>query len=85
MLREITLESLPTEPTSENGFIPTNKIRFDEDVEAWKNTRGFRDYALFLRRLNQSVTSILLPWEGGKPSEVYPAVLEPRLSANHYT
>ena len=85
MLREITLESLPTEPTSENGFIPTNKIRFDEDVATWKNTRGFQDYTLFLRRLDQSVTGVLLPWDGGEPSEVYPDLLKPRLSANSLT
>ena len=83
MLREIPIGSLPAEPSSENGDLPTNKIRFDEDVEAWKNTRGFQDYALFLRRLNQSVTGVLLPWEGDEPREVYPDLHKPRLSADH--
>ncbi|EJD39044.1 Phosphotyrosyl phosphatase activator [Auricularia subglabra TFB-10046 SS5] len=35
---------------------PTLKIRTDEDVELWKHTRGFRDYAHFVRRLNDAVT-----------------------------
>ncbi|KAH9917275.1 Phosphotyrosyl phosphatase activator [Fomitopsis serialis] len=35
--------------------VPTTKIRTDEDVVYWKRTRGYQDFGLFLRRLNESV------------------------------
>ncbi|KAH7101968.1 Phosphotyrosyl phosphatase activator [Auriculariales sp. MPI-PUGE-AT-0066] len=35
--------------------IPVTRIRTDEDVEIFKQTTGFRDYALFVRRLNDAV------------------------------
>jgi len=34
---------------------PVTRIRTDEDVETWKRTTGFRDYAVFVRRLNDAV------------------------------
>ena len=38
------------------------KIKTDDDVHAWKLTRGYQDYELFLRRLNESVVGRFLPW-----------------------
>lgn len=42
--------------------VPTQKIKTEEDVEVWRLTRGYGDYALFLRRLNESVVGSFLPW-----------------------
>ena len=50
---------------------PTAKIKQDEDVEIWRNSKSYRDYAIFLRRLNESVVGCYLPWESaGQPSKV---------------
>ncbi|KAL4074734.1 hypothetical protein V8B97DRAFT_1868004 [Scleroderma yunnanense] len=35
--------------------LPQQKIHTDEDITAWKRTRGYRDYWLFLLRLNEAV------------------------------
>jgi len=40
---------------------PEQKIRCDEDVAHWKHTTGYRDYQLFLRRLNESVVGYTVP------------------------
>jgi serine/threonine-protein phosphatase 2A activator len=40
---------------------PTLKIHLDRDVQHWRETRGYQDYALFLNRLNESVVGHLLP------------------------
>lgn len=56
-LRAITVhESLKVDP-------PVTKIRTDEDVVYWKMTRGYQDFGLFLRRLNESVVGFSLPYE----------------------
>lgn len=34
---------------------PVTRIRVEEDVDTWKLTQGFRDYAQFIRRLNDAV------------------------------
>lgn len=40
---------------------PEQKIRCDEDVAHWRHTTGYRDYQLFLRRLNESVVGYTVP------------------------
>ncbi|KIY62162.1 Phosphotyrosyl phosphatase activator [Cylindrobasidium torrendii FP15055 ss-10] len=40
---------------------PSSKIQSDDDVQAWKTTRGYADYALFLRRLTRSVVGQSFP------------------------
>ncbi|OBZ72019.1 Serine/threonine-protein phosphatase 2A activator 1 [Grifola frondosa] len=55
-LRHISLSDLRPDDA------PTPKIRSDEDVEAWKFTRGYQDYGLFLRRLCESVVGYTLPF-----------------------
>ncbi|EPS94520.1 hypothetical protein FOMPIDRAFT_1169651 [Fomitopsis schrenkii] len=42
---------------------PVTRIRTDEDVMYWKTTRGYQDFGLFLRRLNESVMGFNLPYE----------------------
>ncbi|KAK7691199.1 hypothetical protein QCA50_006302 [Cerrena zonata] len=42
---------------------PKLRIKLDEDVELWKRTRGYSDYGLFLRRLNESVVGQFLPYD----------------------
>ena len=49
---------------------PTARIKLDDDVERWRNSKSYRDYAIFLRRLNESVVGRYLPWESGQPSKV---------------
>ena len=55
-LRAIAVESL------DPADVPTLRIKTDDDVRAWKLTRGYQDYGLFLRRLNESVVGHFLPW-----------------------
>lgn len=40
---------------------PTSRVRTDNDVLAWKSTRGYQNYLLFLRRLSVSVIGHALP------------------------
>ncbi|KAA1467275.1 Phosphotyrosyl phosphatase activator [Dentipellis sp. KUC8613] len=53
---------------------PTTKIKTDADVEYWRHTRGYRDYGVFLRRLNESVVGLSLPFEE-PPSAAVQAVV----------
>ncbi|KAG7444642.1 Phosphotyrosyl phosphatase activator [Guyanagaster necrorhizus] len=62
-LRRIPLSEVP------NLQLPTQKIQSDEAVEAWKTTRGYQDYALYLRRLNEAVVGCTLPWENPNTSQ----------------
>ncbi|KAF9034493.1 Phosphotyrosyl phosphatase activator [Hymenopellis radicata] len=48
--------------------VPSQKIHSDYDVEAWKGTQGYKDYALYLRRLNEAVVGCYLPLEGTSAS-----------------
>ncbi|PSS34024.1 hypothetical protein PHLCEN_2v1928 [Hermanssonia centrifuga] len=57
LLRRILISTF-----SDIDTTPTQKIRTDEDVEAWRLTRGYQDFGLFLRRLNESVVGYVLPW-----------------------
>lgn len=47
--------------------LPIPKIRTDNDIETWKTTRGYQDYALFLQRLNEAVVGVYLPWVNPEP------------------
>lgn len=49
---------------------PTQKIRTDEDLDLWRTTTGYRDFAVFLRRLSESVVGYTLPWSPPSQSEV---------------
>ncbi|KAH7869396.1 uncharacterized protein C8R40DRAFT_1163575 [Lentinula edodes] len=42
--------------------LPTKKNFDEEDVEIWRRTQGFRDLIIFLRRLNEAVVGITIPW-----------------------
>ena len=63
-LRKVDASSLEPADT------PVLRIKTDEDVEAWKHTRGYRDYGLFLRRLAESVVGYTLPYEDPEPDPV---------------
>ena len=54
-LRQIPLSDLDTLKS------PELKICYDEDVAHWKDTAGYHDYQLFLRRLNESVVGYTVP------------------------
>jgi len=56
-LRKIELGDLEA-----SGTYPSPKIRTDADVELWKTTQSYRDYGLFLQRLNEAVVGVYLPW-----------------------
>ncbi|EKM57864.1 uncharacterized protein PHACADRAFT_50310, partial [Phanerochaete carnosa HHB-10118-sp] len=64
-LRHVTIGEL------EKLSRPRQRIRTEEDVQAWKLTRGYQDYGLFLRRLNGSVVGHFLPWSS---PTAYPAI-----------
>ncbi|RPD54795.1 PTPA-domain-containing protein [Lentinus tigrinus ALCF2SS1-7] len=54
---------------------PVLRIKTDEDVEAWKHTRGYQDYGLFLRRLAESVVGHTLPYEDPEPDAAASAII----------
>ncbi|KZT27229.1 Phosphotyrosyl phosphatase activator [Neolentinus lepideus HHB14362 ss-1] len=57
LLRQISVSDI------HQAHPPVLKIRSDQDVETWKHTRGYRNYAIFLQGLNESVVGIFLPWQ----------------------
>ena len=63
-LRDIPLANVRTLET------PGLKIKTDHDVEIWRTTRSYQDYAIFLRRLNEAVSGKFLPWSPPNPSQV---------------
>ncbi|KAI0068967.1 Phosphotyrosyl phosphatase activator [Artomyces pyxidatus] len=69
-LRHISIEDV-----SHMRTLPSTKIHTDSDVELWKRTSGYRDYGIFLRRLNEAVVGYELPWTSSSPSEAAKAVL----------
>ena len=64
-LRHISIDTV-----SKLESTPSQKIRLDEDLDAWRTTTGYRDYSVFLRRLNESVVGYFLPWSSSTPTEV---------------
>ncbi|KAJ3838191.1 serine/threonine-protein phosphatase 2A activator 1 [Lentinula raphanica] len=48
---------------------PTKKIFIEEDVETWRRTQSYQDLNVFLRRLNEAVVGIQLPWSSQSPSQ----------------
>ncbi|KAJ7887574.1 PTPA-domain-containing protein [Mycena olivaceomarginata] len=62
-LREIPLASVSALD------LPTLKIQTDEDVDTWRQSRSYQDYAIFLRRLNESVVGRDIPTTDTSPSE----------------
>jgi hypothetical protein len=57
LLRHISLSQVLSLPEP-----PTAQIKTDDDLEHWKSMQSYRDYILFLRRLNESVVGTCLPW-----------------------
>lgn len=64
-LRQVPIGELAKLP------LPRQVIKTEDDVHAWKLTRGYQDYGLFLRRLNESVVGHFLPWSS---PESHPAI-----------
>lgn len=48
--------------------LPQKKIHTDDDVVAWHKTRGYRDFWLFLLRLNEAVVNHAVPRVDGSCS-----------------
>ncbi|KAJ4466241.1 hypothetical protein J3R30DRAFT_3311198 [Lentinula aciculospora] len=46
---------------------PTQKISSEEDVEIWRQTQSYGDLITFLRRLNEAVVGISMPWSSDSP------------------
>lgn len=59
-LRKITVAELVQ--------FPQQKIHTDDDVVAWHKTRGYRDFWLFLLRLNEAVVNHAVPRADGSCS-----------------
>ncbi|KAG6877954.1 hypothetical protein C0993_001572 [Termitomyces sp. T159_Od127] len=68
-LRKIPLSELA------NLGVAGPKIKTDGDVVAWKTKQSYQDYAVFLRRLNESVVGQSLPWTSS-PSQAITRTLE---------
>ncbi|KAF8824694.1 hypothetical protein HHX47_DHR7000444 [Lentinula edodes] len=62
-LRRVTL------PEIHSIQLPAKKILNEEDVEIWLRTQGFRDLIIFLRRLNEAVVGVTVPWSSELPSQ----------------
>lgn len=56
-MRSIPLQALSSLP----GI--SLKIKFDEDVDLWRTTSGYRDYTQFLTRLTSSVRGVFMPYQ----------------------
>ncbi|KAI0656450.1 hypothetical protein C8Q70DRAFT_1011822 [Cubamyces menziesii] len=69
-LREIPVSTLAS------AAPPVLRIKTDEDVELWKQTRGYQDYGLFLRRLAESVVGYELPYSDPNPDKGVSAIIE---------
>ena len=65
-LRGISLSEVASLPA-----VPTTKIRTDDDLEHWKSMQSYRDYIIYLRRLNDSVVGTSLPWIPKRHSQVW--------------
>ncbi|EGO24892.1 hypothetical protein SERLADRAFT_349062 [Serpula lacrymans var. lacrymans S7.9] len=63
-LRHVTISEI-----TEYAALPVQKIHSDHDVDYWKTTKGYRDYALFLRRLNEAVVGHMLLWTPSASSQ----------------
>ncbi|KAG8894963.1 Serine/threonine-protein phosphatase 2A activator 1, partial [Tulasnella sp. 403] len=59
--------TLPPQPTP-----PEQRIKTDEDVQAWTTTQGYIDYGLFIRRLAEARSTALL--QSLLPSELHAAI-----------
>ena len=59
----VSLPLLPEIPVERLSSLvpPQNRIRTEDDVLVWKTTKGYQNYLLFLRRLNESVVGRVLP------------------------
>lgn len=62
---QIPLSSLPQPLLS-----PVPAIKSEEDVHIWHKTRGYRNYGLFIRRLNEAVVGHELGEAGEDHSQV---------------
>ncbi|KAK2467238.1 hypothetical protein APHAL10511_000787 [Amanita phalloides] len=69
-LREIPLSQVTTLSPS----APT--IKLDDDVEKWRKSKSYADYAIFLRRLNESVVGYFLPWDSSRPSKAVDSLIK---------
>ncbi|KAG6865390.1 hypothetical protein C0991_002971 [Blastosporella zonata] len=68
-LRRVSLSELST------LRFPAPTIKTDDDLLAWKTKRSYQDYAIFLRRLNESVVGQFLPLTSS-PSEAITRTLD---------
>ncbi|KAJ7068802.1 hypothetical protein C8F01DRAFT_1018396 [Mycena amicta] len=55
---------------------PTLKIQTDDDVETWRRSRSYQDYAIFLRRLNESVVGQDIPEADPSTSKAIEGIME---------
>jgi hypothetical protein len=65
LLRHITIDAVALLPEK-----PIQKIRTDEDLAVWRTTTGYRDFVIFLQRLNEAVVGHMLPWSLSSSSQV---------------
>lgn len=60
---------------AELAELPQPNIRTDDDVAVWHKTRGYRDYWLFLLRLNEAVANHEIPGTDGSCSPTAAALI----------
>ena len=65
-----TLPPLPHFNNFKNLEPPILGIRTDNDVLVWKQTTGYQNFMLFLRRLSEAVVDHYLPIDEQSPSLV---------------
>ncbi|KAF7302177.1 Serine/threonine-protein phosphatase 2A activator [Mycena indigotica] len=69
-LRQIPLADIPALDT------PTLKIQTDDDVDTWRRSRSYQDYAIFLRRLNEAVVGHDIPETGSGQSKAIEQIID---------
>ncbi|RDB25696.1 Serine/threonine-protein phosphatase 2A activator 1 [Hypsizygus marmoreus] len=69
------LREIPISQVRGLRTLPKPRIKTDYDIEVWRTTRSFQDYAIFLRRLNEAVVGQYLPWNS-TPSQAITKIIE---------
>lgn len=64
------LRDIPLKEVEYRLEAPKTQIKTDDDLEHWKSMQSYRDYIIFLHRLNESVVGTSLPWISEHHSEV---------------
>ncbi|PFH46458.1 hypothetical protein AMATHDRAFT_69816 [Amanita thiersii Skay4041] len=70
------LREIPLSTVAKLSSVPEPRIKSDDDIDTWKTTMSYRDYSVFLHRLNESVVGCYLPWNIAYSSKATLSLIE---------